>query len=180
MKIETLRLTIRPLEIQDLHALHQLQHEESVLAYNVMNPPSLDEMIEWFEKRSNAEKDLAIIENATEQLIGMIHLEEDDLRYHANSKCISYYLSPDKEHRGYMTEALQSVLKECFYQRKISLLSARVFVPNTRSNELMGRLGFVLEGTLKDAVRGYTGVIFDDNLYRMTKDDFERIYLDQK
>lgn len=176
MIIETKRLLIHPLTINDTHALYQLQREEGVLEFNVMAPKSIDEMTLWIEKHLDGEKDLAIEEKATHQLIGMIHLEEDDLRYQANSKCISYYLSSNKVGKGYMMESLPSVLNDCFYRRKLSLISARVFVPNTRSNQLMKRLGFIQEGTLKAAVKGYIGTIFDDNLYRMTKEEFDKRY----
>ena len=69
-----------------------------------------------------------------------------------------------------MYEALKLIIKELFEQG-IEVISARVFVDNTASKKLLIKLGFVLEGHLRRAVKGFQGIIYDDLLFSLLKDD---------
>ena len=69
-----------------------------------------------------------------------------------------------------MYEALKLIIKELFEQG-IEVISGRVFVDNTASKKLLIKLGFVLEGHLRRAVKGFQGIIYDDLLFSLLKDD---------
>lgn len=97
-------------------------------------------------------------------------MRKDQLRYQVNAICLSYYLDENYQGQGYMYEVLKLVIKELFDQG-IEVVSARTFASNTASKELLIKLGFVLEGHLRRAVKGYQGIIYDDLLFSLLKDD---------
>ena len=73
---------------------------------------------------------------------------------------IGYQLSPDYWGRGVMTVALSTVIGYGFSRLMLNKIEATVNVNNQRSAALMRRLGFQLEGTLRD-YRNRRGVFGD-------------------
>ncbi len=69
-----------------------------------------------------------------------------------------------------MSEALNVVIDYLFDQGK-EVISARAFVGNESSKRLLLKLGFVLEGCLRKAVKGYQGIIYDDLVFSLIKDN---------
>ena len=63
---------------------------------------------------------------------------------------IGYQLSPDYWGHGVMTVALSAIIGYGFARLKLNKIEATVNVNNERSATLMRRLGFQLEGTLRD------------------------------
>ena len=68
-----------------------------------------------------------------------------------------------------MYEALHTIIQELLKENDI--ISARVFVGNDASKKLLEKLGFTHEGTLRHAVKGYQDIIFDDQLFSITKEN---------
>ncbi len=73
---------------------------------------------------------------------------------------IGYQLSPDYWGRGVMKVALSTIIGYGFARLKLNKVEATVNVNNKRSATLMRRLGFQLEGTLRD-YRNRRGVFGD-------------------
>lgn len=173
---ETKRLYIRKATLQDRDEMYEMLHDPVILKYNCITPPTHQEVETYIEKTSQDDKRYVMEHKDSHQVIGEVHLSPDSLRYDANSVLFSYHLNTQYVGKGYMSEALRGLIDYCFQVRKVDLISARVFTPNIRSNELLKRLGFTLEGTLRHAVKAYQDIIYDDNLYSLTKED----YLDKK
>ncbi|MDE5737339.1 MAG: GNAT family N-acetyltransferase, partial [Oscillospiraceae bacterium] len=51
--------------------------------------------------------------------------------------------------RGFMTEALEMILKFIFINSEINRIEAFVEIPNVASQKLLQKLGFTKEGTLR-------------------------------
>ncbi|MBN1676924.1 MAG: GNAT family N-acetyltransferase [Candidatus Thermoplasmatota archaeon] len=79
-----------------------------------------------------------------------------------------------KEHwgRGMMSEAMRAVIDFGFERMKLTRIEAFVFLFNTRSTRMLERLGFRREGILRSRVMTSDGVISDDTIYAMTRDDW--------
>lgn len=176
----TKRLRLRQLQASDGEPLLAMQNDEEILRYNVMAAMTQEKMSRWIEEHQKEDTSLVVERSDTEQVIGMIHLEQDQLRHRANSLCVSYYLKTNQVGQGFMYEALVAILYDCFERRGLDLVSARVFAPNERSHRLLKRLGFVREGILKQAVRAYRDILYDDYLYRMTKEEFRLIFPEKR
>ena len=80
-------------------------------------------------------------------------------------------MNPAYTGHGYMKEALARILQALF-DAGAERVAARAFAPNTASRRLLESLGFRQEGLLRRAVRGFGGVVFDDTLYSVARDEF--------
>lgn len=172
MIYETKRLIVRKPLLKDGESLHKMLHDPEILKYNCMVPTTLEIVKENLLKPSDIYEQYVIELKERHTVIGVVDLGPDTLRHGVNSKTISYYLDTDFTNQGYMSEALRGAIEYCFIVRGFDLLSARVFSPNVKSNRLLKHLGFTLEGTLFHAVKAYQNIIYDDNLYRMTKEEY--------
>lgn len=162
--LETKRLIIRHGKSEDVQAIKEFRNSEFVLKFNAMTH-SNEEMI--LKEISNS---YVLYEKNLHKAIGVISIEEDSLRYDVKGRCISYYLNEFYTKQGYMREALEAVIQDLFNQG-YEIISARVFVGNDASKRLLEKLGFIHEGTLRHAVKGYKGIIYDDQLFSLKKEN---------
>ena len=70
-----------------------------------------------------------------------------------------------------MKEALRAFINYLFDTEDIELISARAFEPNLVSCALLKSLGFTHEGTLRHAVRSGEGIVYNDCLYSIKRDE---------
>ena len=73
-----------------------------------------------------------------------------------------------------MTEAYKALISYLFMQKKADVVVARVFADNLASRRMMEKVGFVQEGILRHAVKGYKGKIFNDVLYSILRAEWEQ------
>ena len=163
--LETERLILRNGKQEDIHHFLGIRHSAFVLKYNAMEICDEEQL---FKEIS----DNFVLERKNDhKIIGFIGIEKDMLRYGVTSACISYYLDEKEAKHGYMNEALKSMLSYLFEQG-IEIVGARVFVGNDASVSLLKKLGFTHEGTLRHAVQGYGGIIYDDQLFSLLKEEW--------
>ncbi len=172
MIYETKRLIMRKARKEDNLSIYKMLHDPIILKYNCINSPTEEEVNTYIEKTRNDHIHYVIEHKENKEVIGEINLEPDSLRYGIHSIQLSYHLDTKYVGHGYMSEALQGALSYGFNVLHATMFSARVFTANERSNNLLKRLGFKLEGTLRHAVKAYQDVIYDDNLYSMTLEDY--------
>lgn len=169
--MQTKRLIIRKLESSDALELLDIRNSEFVLKYNCMNKISLQDLLQQLSLPLRSGEDFVLERKMDHQIIGVICLEEDQIRYRVHSIMISYYLSESFIKQGYMKEALQAVISYCFKEKNYHAITARVLSPNTASWHLLEKLGFCFEGELKQAVCGYQNIVYDDRLYVLFNND---------
>lgn len=172
MELHTERLLLRHPIQQDYPALCKIQNTYHVLKYNAMKKQSVEQLATFMEK--NKEENLCIFLKESGELIGLVAMEPDSLRYGIQAISLSYYLSESKGRKGYMKEALQAVIDAVFASGK-ELISARVFAKNTASLQLVKSLGFQKEGCIRRCVKGYDDIIYDDVIHSMLKEEWEAI-----
>ncbi|MBU1020532.1 MAG: GNAT family N-acetyltransferase, partial [Firmicutes bacterium] len=141
------------------------------LTYNAMNQITQEEMLKSIQKSN--ENEFYMVHKDTNHVIGAIFIVEDELRYQVNSVCLAYYLSEKYIQQGYMTEALTSMI-EYLFETGIDIISARTFKENKASSALLRKLGFVHEGTIRKAVLGYNNIVYDDEIFSITKEDLNK------
>lgn len=170
MELHTERLSLRSLCDGDLDRFYDLYHTQFVQKYNCMQPMDRERTAAYLREQADNENNLAI--TLPEGLIGMLYIHQDSLRHNVNSIEISYWLGEAYCRRGYMTEALSAVLERLFTVDGYDSVTARVFGENEASLALLCRLGFVQEGRLRRAARAYGGVVYDDVLFSLTREDW--------
>ena len=169
MFLETQRLLLRKPEVSDVDDYLEFVNSTFVQQYNAMTPVTREKAEASF---SNAQDDtVAIVLKQTGKVIGMIYIQEDSLRYGVDSKEVSYFLREEESRKGYMKEALGTLIHYLFETEPLSCVAARCFVPNIASQRLLESLGFHKNGVIPKCVKGYKGQIFDDCLYSLMKEN---------
>lgn len=171
--LETERLLIRNALPEDAEELHPICHSQFVMQYNCMKPEPLEAFRSMLERSQSEDSCLHIVLKETGKVIGMIGAGEDELRYQVDAVMINYYLGEQYARKGYMSEALRTLMKHLFEAKNVELISARVFGENEGSEALLRKLGFTHEGTLRKGVRTHDGVAHQDKLFSILREEFE-------
>lgn len=162
LETETLRLLIREGKSDDIYDLFEARNSDFVLRYNGMEKATPES---WRSEVLYGLNLYFIEEKKLKRAIGVIQLNEDSLRYQADTVELAYWIDPSFAQNGYMTEALSAFMAKLFCKKNIKGITARTFTENSASIQLLEKLGFKREGHLRKAVRGYDGMIYDDYLY---------------
>lgn len=170
--LETERLRIRNARPEDAENLYPICESQFVMQYNCMKPTTLEAFRAGLERNQKDDDCLHIELKANGNVIGMIGVEEDALRYQVDAVTIDYYLGEAYARRGYMTEALTAVMRYLFTERNVELISARVFSENEASAVLLQKLGFVQEGMLRKGVRTHDGMVHSDRLFSILREEY--------
>ena len=167
MKLETKRLILRRPQVKDAAAYAAIHNSDFVLRYNAMQPTTVERMERAFADPEYLETAVFLEEKETGTLIGAIFLEDDDLRYGEQSRCLSYFIDETYSRKGYMKEAMAAVIAYLFKAENLECLCCRAFAANTASRALLRSLGFQENGIIPRCVKGYTGEIFDDVIHTL-------------
>ena len=139
MYLETNRLIIRNLKPSDEAEYLRFRNSEFVLRYNAMGHQTAEEAEQYIQNNLTNHRHVAIALKQTDAFVGMIYIEEDSLRYKANSLEASYWLGEPYSAQGMMTEALGAVVQHLFSQEQISSVTVRAFADNPGSGKLLRR-----------------------------------------
>lgn len=172
MNLETKRLLLRHPRVQDAENYTAIHNSEFVLRFNAMAPTTAERMTVKFTDEEYIANTVFLEEKVTGKLIGVIFLEEDDLRYGVESKALSYFLSEEYSRQGFMKEAMEAVIAHLFETEQLECICARAFAPNVASRTLLRSLGFQENGIIPRCVKGYGDVVFDDVIHTLLREDF--------
>lgn len=84
-----------------------------------------------------------------DKIVGIIGLHRVD-RFHKQTE-IGYWLAEEFQGRGIMTACCRALVDFAFREYKLHRVEIRAAVENTKSRAIPERLGFTLEGTLREA-----------------------------
>ena len=152
--IESPRLRIRLVESSDIADLLQVNGDEEVTRFLPYAPWSSIADGEAWLARMNALSaagtalQFAIIEKASGRAIGTLLLFRYD---EASARAeIGYVMGRAQWGRGFTHEALGALLESAFGTVGLNRIEANVEPDNVASNKLLLKLGFVLEGRLRE------------------------------
>lgn len=171
------RVCLRWISESDIDALFKVFSHPQVMRY-WSTPPLADrkaaadllqEIHKGIENKSMLKWGLALRTN--DQLIGtttLFHLDLDNGRAE-----LGYAMGREEWGKGYMHEALQSLLGYAFGEMKLRRLEADVDPRNTPSIRTLERLGFQREGYLRERWH-VAGEIQDALFYGLLERDWSR------
>ena len=151
--LKTARLTCRPLTSADWPFFLALQQDPDVMRH-VADARRESEIREAFDSRLAAWHPgdahwlcLVLCDNETHTSLGVtgyIHRAKESAE-------VGFLLAPDAQGKGYATESLRAVCDYAFTHGGLRRLTACVTEGNHSSRHVLEKVGFVLEGTLRES-----------------------------
>jgi ribosomal-protein-serine acetyltransferase len=150
--------------------LLERHHAETLFALTDRNRDHLRPWLPWVDGVRSAADSLAFIEDALgqfargtgyelgiwegEELVGVVgvHRIRSPTDFTADTS-IGYWLDAGHQGRGIMTRAVAAVLDDLFLTRRLHRVEIRVAPENHRSRAIPERLGFRMEGRLREVAR---------------------------
>lgn len=177
--LQTERLILdRPTESDlDDFVIHMNSCEDfSKNLFNIPFPYTREDAENWLQKcdagiESGEAYRFSIREKEAGKLIGIIGLHL--IKEHQKAE-LGYWLAKDFWGKGYLPEALKSVLQVGFNDLKLNKIYATHFLHNPASGKVMQKVGMKFEGVLKQEYL-HQGKFLDVNRYAILKKDFESI-----
>jgi RimJ/RimL family protein N-acetyltransferase len=171
-------VTLRPVEAADAAGLFALDDETGRLIGSPKKEDdpdwTLENLRKWYASRAEHDDrmDLSIIERATGEWAGEVVLNELDVR---NEACGFRIALQGRRFygRGLGTEATTLVTDYAFGVVGVHRIELQVYDFNPRARHVYERVGFVHEGTMRDALR-WDGEWIDCHLMGMLASDWER------
>ena len=155
--IETERLLLRPFRESDAEAFFKCCQNPNIGNNAGWKPHgSLEESQEILRSVFISQSGIwAIILKEDGRLIGSVGIIPDPKRENPQARMLGYWLDESHWGKGYMTEAVQSVLDYGFNTLQLNLITANCYPHNERSQQVLKRHGFIYERTLHQAELTY-------------------------
>lgn len=179
----TQRLLLRPFEEKDTEIFFSCCRNPNIGSNAGWAPHrTLEESHRILKERFMGQEGVwAIILKDTQRLIGSVGIVPDPKRENPQVRMLGYWLNEAYWGKGYMTEAVQSVIDYGFEKLDLSLITANCYPHNKRSQAVLKRNGFIYEGILHRAELTYDGNTHDHLCFylpaisRPTADDYDEI-----
>jgi len=174
--IETKSLLLRPIESKDRHSIFVYRSDKSANKYQGWIPETLHEVDDFIAsnpKRFNQPDtwfQLIIVEKNSKVLIGDIGLHF--LGKENKQVEIGCTLNARHQGKGLATEAMQGCITHLFRTLEKHRITASVDPRNTRSINLVERLGFRKEAHFKESILVNDKWV-DDIVYALLKSEWE-------
>jgi ribosomal-protein-alanine N-acetyltransferase len=154
IRLTTSRLTLRPLRDDDASALFAIYSDPRIMRFWSSPPWASVADAEAKISRNRAgmaagtSLDFGIFRVADEQLLGTCDL------FHLDQQCrrgeVGYGLAFDAWGQGYMQESMLALLDYGFKELQLNRIEADIDPGNQASAKLLTRMGFQLEGLLRE------------------------------
>ncbi|MDE6838830.1 MAG: GNAT family N-acetyltransferase [Acutalibacter sp.] len=172
-ELETPRLILRRWKRQDFDAYVSIVSDPQVMIPAGCRPAeTLQAAAAAFSRDLHNEDCFAIAVKATGEVVGRIKYQSDLRRFQVNSLSVGYELRRDCWGRGYMPEALRAMVTHAFEQKKVDVMAISHYAGNFRSQRVIEKCGFKLEGVVPWACRRCDGQICDDVCYSILRADY--------
>ncbi|MHA1907480.1 MAG: GNAT family N-acetyltransferase [Candidatus Thorarchaeota archaeon] len=156
-ELETERLLLREISEHDTEGIFQNFSDEEIT--DIIGMGKLSKMddakgiVKEFQEYHGKGTGIAwaVVLKEGNQFIGTCTYEELDKRN--NRAEIGYDLLREHWGNGYMDEALEAILTYGFTELGLNRIDAHTFTINTKSRNLLKRVGFVEEGILRENIR---------------------------
>lgn len=179
-ELETARLFLRPVTQDDTPLIRQeASHIEiSDTMISIPHPYPEGEAERYVSHRlSEMEQGRAaafVMEaKPNHHFTGMIEIRDIDLE-HAQAE-LSFWLSVASRGEGYMSEAIERVVRFGFENLGLNRLYAHHMVRNPASGRALMKNGFLVEGVLRQRVKKW-GVFEDVVLLALLREDWEKAH----
>ncbi len=173
-ELKTKRLTLRPISLIDIDDVFEYA-QSTLVGPNAGWRPHVSRLeTEAFIKYSIKKREFgqpgiyAIVLNEPKKMIGTIEIHS----YNQFKGEIGFVLNPDYWAKGIVVEAAKAVIIYGFEVLHLKRLQYGYFLFNTRSKRVCEKLGFTMEGVLRNKFQNYDGTIIDEAIASITWEDY--------
>ncbi|MCE1177786.1 MAG: GNAT family N-acetyltransferase [Micrococcales bacterium] len=174
--LTTERLTLRPVREQDRDAIVAIQSDAAALEFwdepAWVDPARFERFLA--RSREMAERDegvrLAVVDNDSAEVVGWCALNDWNLTF--RSVRLGYSMARRVWGQGRGTEAAQALVGWAFTDLGVNRVQAEADTRNIASGRILEKLGFTLEGTLReDCV--VNGVVSDSWVFGLLRREWD-------
>ncbi|MCD2257753.1 GNAT family N-acetyltransferase [Psychroserpens luteolus] len=173
-ELESERLVFKAYNIEHAEALLKMRSHQAVSKYMDTEIPThvsdTEKRIKGYHTAFEEGKGItwAFIDKTSNQLVGDFGIWRID-RKNARGE-IGYILHPVFWGKGYMTEAMNTLIRFGFNDLNLHSLEANVNIDNKNSKALLLKFGFKLEAYFRENFY-YNGQFLDSEIYCLLKSD---------
>jgi ribosomal-protein-alanine N-acetyltransferase len=168
--IETDRLTLRPLEREDVSFLRRCQDPSVRQDMPILNTPTSREgWEEYVERTREDDSALTLLVEDDDGPIGEVMFRP--LYRNEGRGEFGIWLVPEVWGKGYAKEACTAMLRYGFEELRLHRVSAKMLGRNDRSRGLLESVGFTEEGVLRES-RYTDGTYHDEVVYALLEDEW--------
>lgn len=140
---------LRPLEREDLRFVHLLDNNASVMRYWFEEPfETFDELSSLYDQHVHDQSERRFVVMQGNERVGLVELVEINL-IHRRAE-IQIIIDPGFQGRGLASKAMRLALDYGFKVLNLHKVYLYVDKDNAKAVHIYSKLGFVLEGELKD------------------------------
>lgn len=173
--LQTARFRLRQVGKQDVESLYRFFSDPEAMRYYGSPPQkSIEQTWAWLERMQKgfAQQQIlrwAITRPEEDRVLGTCTMNN----FFNNDRIaeIGYDLLPENWGKGIMQEAMEEVLRFGFVDVELHRIEAQIDEANVRSSNLLKRLGFQYEGTLRQRFL-IEDRLEDETYYGILKDDW--------
>jgi RimJ/RimL family protein N-acetyltransferase len=178
MKIETNRLSIRPISQTDKEMIFEYRSDKEANKYQGWIPETVNDVETFIEKAAKKINEpetwfqFVIIKKSSEKIIGDLGIHffgEENLQVEIGCTLNKHFQS-----KGYATESIECVINYLFCNLKKHRIITSIDPENTNSIKLVERIGFRKEAHFIESLF-INGKWVDDIVYAITRKDWDKI-----
>lgn len=180
MKLETKRLTIRPISLSDKNEIFEYRCDKEINKYQGWVPKTIEDVEVFIGKISKQINEpetwfqFVIIEKETQKIVGDLGIHFSDIQ---NKQAeIGCTLNKDFQNKGYATESVRKVIDYLFKDLNKHRIITSIDPDNKNSIRLVERVGFRKEAHFVESLF-INGKWVDDIIYALIEKDWEKINL---
>ncbi len=172
--LQTKRLTLRPISLTDIDDVFEYAKSPLVGPNAGWRPHSTIVETEAFVKYAIKKREFgqpgiyAIVYRENNKMIGTIEIHS----YKQYKGEIGFVLNPDYWGNGLIVEAAHAVIIYGFEILHLKRLQYGYFLFNDRSKRVCEKLGFTIEGVLRNKFKNYDGKVIDEVVASITIEDY--------
>jgi len=168
------QIRLRPISVSDAPALFRFWSDPDVTAFMNITPmqsaEQAEEMILYITQLDNAARYTILLDDDT--IVGTCGFNYIDTGNQRGE--IGYEIGKEFWRKGYMSQALQSLLEEGFHTLGLNRIEAKVEPENIPSRRLLEKSGFHEEGMLREYEK-LNGIFLDMTIYSLLRSDYTSI-----